>query len=98
MGIQAASCFTITRWQCEFKAETVRNNIDEPNGRPESALNEGNVAAVAKLMKGDRHSCTREISARLTFLFGTVKKILHKELHLRKLATKWVSHKLTDQQ
>ena len=56
------------------------------------------MAAVAKLVKEDPHICVREVSARLSLSFRIVQRILHKELRLRKLAAKWVPHKLTDEQ
>ena len=68
--------------------------MDKTNGHPKSASNDSNVGAVAKLVKEDPHICIPEVSAGLSLSFGTVPRILHKELHLRKLAAKWVPHKL----
>ena len=90
-GVKAASYFTIKRCYSEFTTEKRDNNADKPNGRPKSASNDSNVAAVAKLVKEDPHICIREVSAKLALSFGTdEKRVLHKELHPRKLAAKWV--------
>ena len=55
------------------------------------------MAAVAKLVKEDPRVCIREISARLSLSYGTVHRIIHNDLHLRKLAAKWVPHKMTEE-
>ena len=52
------------------------------------------MAAVAKLVMEDPHTCAQEVSVRLSFLFGIAQRILHKRLHLQKLAAKRVPHKL----
>lgn len=63
--------------------ERIGNNTDEPNdGRPKRALNESNVATVAKLVNEDSHIYTREVGARLSLSFEIVKRILHTKLHI----------------
>ena len=97
-GIKAAAYSTIQRWRQEFKTGKKGNNSDKPKQPLKRASNERNVAAVAKLVKEDPHVCIREISARLSLSYGTVHRIIHNDLHLRKLAAKWVPHKLTEEQ
>ena len=52
------------------KPKKTGNITDKPNGRPQSASNESNVAAVAKLVKEDPHICIRVVSAK-SFSFGS---------------------------
>ena len=74
VGVTAAPCSTIRRWHCKFTTEKMGINTDKPIGRPTSALNESNMAAVAKLKKEASHICICEVRARLSLLFGTVQR------------------------
>ena len=56
------------------------------------------MAAVDKLVKEDPIVSIWEISVRLSLSYETIHRIIYSDLHLRKLAAKWVPHKLTEEQ
>ena len=68
---------------------------DIPLSRPKTAFNEEKVSEVAKSVKEDPHICTRAIISKLALSLGTVHKILHGNLQMKKLVGVWIPHKLT---
>ena len=63
-------------------------------GRPLSATTGENVENVAKLLNDDRrHSCD-EIAHELAISHGSVHGILTERLQMRKIAARWVLHKV----
>ncbi|CAH1995632.1 unnamed protein product [Acanthoscelides obtectus] len=57
-----------------------------------------NVDAVRKLIIEDRHVTYREIEASLKISKSSIQKILHEELGVRKLVSRWIPHLLTEEQ
>ncbi|CAH1981952.1 unnamed protein product [Acanthoscelides obtectus] len=57
-----------------------------------------NVDAVRKLIIEDRHVTYREIEASLKISKTSIQKILHEELGVRKLVSRWIPHQLTEEQ
>ncbi|CAH2005524.1 unnamed protein product [Acanthoscelides obtectus] len=57
-----------------------------------------NVDAVLKLIIEDRHVTYREIGASLKISKIPIQKILHEELGVNKLVSRWIPHLLTDGQ
>jgi histone-lysine N-methyltransferase SETMAR len=70
---------------------------DDPRpGRPITALTLQNISLVKQLIDQDPHSTYDEIEAHLSICQGTINRILHDCLKLRKVASRWIPHDLTD--
>ncbi|CAH1964776.1 unnamed protein product [Acanthoscelides obtectus] len=72
---------------------------DDPRvGAPKTAVTQGNVDAVRKLIIEDRHVTYREIEASLKISKTSIQKNLHEELGVRKLVSRWIPYLLTEEQ
>ncbi|CAH1998290.1 unnamed protein product [Acanthoscelides obtectus] len=64
---------------------------DDPRvGAPKTAVTQENVDAVCKLIIEDRHVTYRKIEAPLKISKTSIQKILHEELGVRKLVSRWI--------
>ncbi|CAH1996830.1 unnamed protein product [Acanthoscelides obtectus] len=97
-GNEAPHQLTITRWYEEFKRGRVSLSGDPRVGAPKTAVIQENVDAVRKLIIEDRHVTYREIEASLKISKTSIQKILHEELGVRKLVSRWIPHLLTEEQ
>ncbi|CAH1959795.1 unnamed protein product [Acanthoscelides obtectus] len=94
-GNEAPHQWTISRWYGEFK----RGPSDESRvGAPNTAATQEDVDAVRKLIIEDEHVTYGEIEASLKILKTSIQKILHEELGVRKLVSRWIPHLLTEEQ
>ena len=64
--------------------------------RPFPARNEQNIALVERLVAEDPNSTIKELSEASGVSVGTIHSILHEDLHMRKLAARWVPHLLSE--
>lgn len=97
-GVICGGKTDVYRSTSEFCPEKSTSNLVDGRGPPISASAEPTIAEVKTLVEGDPHSTVRELSDTCLFLIGTVHAILHDNLHMKKLAARWVSHLLTDEQ
>ncbi|CAH1989423.1 unnamed protein product [Acanthoscelides obtectus] len=97
-GNEAPHQSTISRWYGEFKRGRVSLSDDSRVGAPTTAVTQRNVDAVRKLIIEDRHVTYREIEASLKISKTSIQKILHEELGVRKLVSRWIPHLLTEEQ
>ena len=88
---------TVCKWVHRFNdgGESVEN--ESRVGRPVSVLTEKNVA-VKTLIEEDARYTMQEIEELSSIHLSSVLKILHEQLGLRKICTRWVPHLLTDEQ
>ena len=91
-GANGVPYSTVYKWIQAFQAE--ESNIKPCMGpvQPFPARNELNIALVERLVVKDPHSTIRELREASGVSVGTVHSILHKDLHMRKLAARWVPH------
>ena len=95
---QAVPYNTCARWVREFK-DGRKLLTDKPrSGAPKSKVNETLVTNVKKHVDNDPNVSVREISSDLDVSIGTIHKVLHEELGLRKISARWVPHVLTPEQ
>ncbi|CAH2002699.1 unnamed protein product [Acanthoscelides obtectus] len=97
-GNEAPHHSTISRWYGEFKHGRVSLSADPRVGAPKTAVTQQNFDAVRKLIIEDRHVANREIEVSLKISKTSIQKILHEELGVRKLVSRWIPHLLTDEQ
>ncbi|CAH1995837.1 unnamed protein product [Acanthoscelides obtectus] len=96
-GNEAPHQSTISRWYGEFTRGQVTLSDDPRVGAPKTAVTQKNVDAVRKLIE-DRHVTYREIETSLKISKTSIQKILHEELGVRKLVSRWIPHLLTEEQ
>lgn len=97
-GNEAPHQSTISRWYGEFKRGRISLSDDPRTGPPTTAVTQENVDAVRKLILEDRHVTYREIEASLRISKTSIQKILHEELSVKKLVSRWIPHLLTEEQ
>ncbi|CAH2015084.1 unnamed protein product, partial [Acanthoscelides obtectus] len=97
-GNEAPYQFTIFRWYEESKRGRVSLSDDPRVGAPQTVVTQENVDAVRKLIIEDRHVTYREIEASLKISKTSIQKMLHEELGIRKLVSRWIPHLLTEEQ
>ena len=89
---------TVCRWVKQLGAGRVPSDWGNHAERALPARNEQNIAYVKRLIEEDPHSTVRELAMHVSLSIGTINNILHKDLHMRKLAARWVPHLLSDDQ
>ncbi|CAH2005212.1 unnamed protein product [Acanthoscelides obtectus] len=97
-GNEAPHQSTISRWYVEFKRGRVSLSDIPGVGAPKTAVTQENVDAVRKLIIEDRHVTYREIEASLKISKTSIQKILHEELGVIKLVSRWIPYLLTEEQ
>ena len=98
LGPSASPYTIVTRWAKRFHQG--RENV---NDHPQSAssLSEftaENIQLVRQVISNDPHSTYHEIIVETSLSHGTIKRIIHDCLKMKKLTSRWVSHQLTDEQ
>lgn len=96
--MEAPSQTTIYRWYAEFRRGRSSLSTIPSAGRPKTAVTPENVAAVQKIIKEDRHVTYEQIRAIMGIGMTAIQTILHRELGVRKLVSRWVPHNLTEEQ
>ena len=89
---------TCARWVREFKDGRTSVVDNSRCGAPKSVVNESLVANVRKYIDEDPNASIREVSSDMGVSVGTIHKVLHEDLGLRKISARWVPHVLTDEQ
>ena len=65
------------------------------SGRPVTGPTEENIEKVRKIIEQDPHCTYVEIEEETSLSNGTITKIIHDHLKLRKVTSRWVPHNLT---
>ena len=93
-GTAALPYRTGARWVHAFRAGR-QNATDQPwPGRPSAT--EAQVSSVATLLETDRQWTIRELACETGLSHTTVLHILKERSHMRKIASRWVQHSLTE--
>jgi len=93
-GTAALPYRTVARWVQAFHAGR-QNATDQPRaGRPSAT--EAQVSSMAKLLETDRWWTIRELACETGLSHTTVLHILKERLHMRKIASRWIPHSLTE--
>jgi histone-lysine N-methyltransferase SETMAR len=97
-GAQAPSYRTVAKWTQRFREGRETTEDDPRTGRPSTAIDPKNVAAVRILVEEDNRLTIDELSASTALSHGTIYTILHDHLGKRKICARWVPHILTESQ
>lgn len=97
-GDDAPSIRTIYSWFAEFKRGRARVSDEPREGRPNTAVVPENIDAVREWIKTDRHVTYKQIVASLGIGMTATQTILHDQLGVRKVCSRWIPHLLPDDQ
>ena len=90
---------TICRWYADFKrGRTNTKDAERPSGRPTEVATPENTKKNLKIILSDRKVKLQEIANILKISKGTVFKVVHENLSMKKLYSKWVPRLLTVEQ
>ena len=89
---------TICRWYADFKHGRTNTEDAERPGRPTEVATPENTKKILKIILSDREVKSQEIADFLKISKGTVFKVVHENLSMKKLYSKWVPRLLTVQQ
>ena len=97
-GNLAPSRATILNWFAAFKRGRTSLEDEGRSGRQSTVVTEENVDAVEKMVREAPGVTYKDIEATLTVGSESVAKILHTDLRVSKVSSRWVPHSLTDGQ
>ncbi len=97
-GQRTYSKSTVYRLQKEYAAGRLKVGDLPRSGRPRSARTRGTIEVCKRAVQRDRRINIHRLTTLLTTSYGTVHRILHKELSLKKRASKYIPHILTEAQ
>ncbi|GFW50661.1 histone-lysine N-methyltransferase SETMAR [Trichonephila clavipes] len=89
---------TVARWFKEFCSCHNSLQDEEHTGRPRLAVIPDNVSAIRKMLMDDNRCTYQMIQKELNFGSAAIYKIIHEELHMKKVVCFWVPHNLTEHQ
>ena len=95
---EAPSRATVFRWFREFRRGRSSLHDEEHTARPCSAVTPENVCRVRKMITDDNRCTYQMIEAALGIGSPAVYEILHEELKVRKIVSRWIPHQLTEEQ
>ena len=102
LGFSAPSSTTVTRRVKHFREGTEDINDGPRSASPISKFTGENIQLVRQVISNDPYSTNDEIIAEtsisLSFSHGTIERIIHNWLTLKKATSRWVPHQLTDEQ
>ncbi|GFU19759.1 histone-lysine N-methyltransferase SETMAR [Trichonephila clavipes] len=89
---------TVFRWFKEFCSGHNSFQAEELTGRPLPAVIPDNVSATRKMLMDDNRCTYQMIQKGLNFGSAAIYKIIHEELHMKKVVCLWVPHNLREHQ
>ena len=95
---RASSYATVKKWAKCFRDGREDVDDDLRSGRPVSMLTDENIERVRQVIEDDRNSTYDDIMAETSLTHGTIGRIVHDSLKMRKVASRWVAHEPTDEQ
>ena len=88
----------VARWAAAFQRGRVASADMRRTGRLRTVRTDVARAVIAQCSEDDRRRSLQELQAHTGIDQATVHKILREDLHMRKIAAKWVTHALSEQQ
>ena len=87
-----SSAPSYTRWAKRFREERENVNDNPRSGRPPvSEFTGENIELVRQVISNDSHSTYDEIIAGTSLSHGTIERIIHDCLKMKKVTSRWVS-------
>ena len=92
----APSLSTVSRWFNHFSGGSERL-LDQPRaGRPITESSQSNIDRVRAVIDENPWSSYDEIEAETSLSRGTIFKIIHESLKMKKITSRWVPHQLSE--
>ncbi|CAF1401941.1 unnamed protein product [Rotaria sp. Silwood1] len=98
LGPDAPSYSMVKNWAKRFREGREDVSDDPRSGRPISILTVENIECVRQVIEDDPHSTYEDIIVKTDLSRGTIERIIHDHLKMRKVVSRWVAHQLTDEQ
>ena len=98
LGLDVPSYSMVKNWAKRFREGREDVSDDPRSGRPISVLTVENIECVREVIKDDPHSTYDDIMAETDLSRGTIERIIHDHLKMRKVVSHWIAHRLTDEQ
>lgn len=95
-GDTAPKYSTVTKWASLFKHGRTSLEDDERCGGPNKAIVDENIDAVRAIVMADRRVTTERLEHEVGISHGSIIKILHKYLNLKKVSARWVPKMLSE--
>ena len=97
-GVSEYTCKgTVARWAAAIQRGRVASANMCPTGLPRTVCTDVARAVIAQCLEDERRWSLQELQAHSGIDQATVYKFLREDLHMRKIAAKWVPHALTEQ-
>jgi hypothetical protein len=97
-GDQAMKKTAICKWYARFLGGQQSIHDDKRSGRTRPNVTSNHVAVIKELLDNDRRIAICEIHERSNCSIGTVRRIIHDELNMKRLCARWIPKMLTDEQ
>lgn len=94
-GTSAPSYTTVKKWAAEFKRGRQSLDDDPRAGRPVDVTTDEMCQAVERIVLENRRVKITDIAERIDISVGSVEKIIHENLGMRKVSSRWVPRLLT---
>jgi histone-lysine N-methyltransferase SETMAR len=94
-GKDASSYDVVKHWNRQFKCGRVSVEAAPIPGRPQSAIDEDSIRQVEAAILEDRRITVRQLAQDVKISVGSVEKVIHDHLHMRKVSARWVPRLLT---
>lgn len=98
LGTSAPSNATVYNWYNEFKRGRTSTQDAERSGRPVEVTTPENIQKIHRMVLNDRKLKLNEIAETMRMSHGTVYTILHEQLGMKKLLSRWVPRVLSAEQ
>ena len=98
LGNSALPYRAFARWAAAFQRGRVASADMRLTGRLRTVCTDVARAVIAQCLKDNRRWSIHKLQAHTCIDQATVHNILREDLHMRKIAAKWVPHSLTEQQ
>jgi len=86
---------TVAKWVSLFKAGRESIEDDPRSGRPVTATSPTEIELIKRLIEEDRFITYDQMEEQSSLSHGTINRMIHDHLGLRKLASRWVPHQLS---
>ena len=95
-GLDIPSKTTVFEWCKRFSEGRESFHDDDRVGRPVDAMTPTNIAVIQEVVCNEPRTSLRALADQTGLSKDTVRLILTKELHLRKVCSTWIPHLLSE--
>jgi [histone H3]-lysine36 N-dimethyltransferase SETMAR len=95
-GDQAPKYRTVAKWVALYKEGREGFEDDPRSGRPITVHTKANIELVRAIIEENPHASFDILEEETSINRFTLGEIIHNSLGLRKLASRWIPHQLTD--